>query len=57
MLRLSKRNENGRNFNPSPGFSSGVMGAMTLVGNVTGAGIGFFFPVSTNIKHVISRLA
>lgn len=28
------------------GFSSGVMGAMTLVGNVTGALIGFFFPVS-----------
>ncbi|XP_073234695.1 uncharacterized protein [Porites lutea] len=26
------------------GFSSGVMGAMTLVGNVTGALIGFFFP-------------
>ncbi|XP_048578947.1 uncharacterized protein LOC116613951 isoform X2 [Nematostella vectensis] len=26
------------------GFSSGVMGAMTLVGNVTGAGIGLFFP-------------
>lgn len=26
------------------GFSSGVMGAMTLVGNVTGAILGFFFP-------------
>ncbi|XP_031552180.1 uncharacterized protein LOC116289408 [Actinia tenebrosa] len=26
------------------GFSSGVMGAMTLVGNVTGAAIGLFFP-------------
>lgn len=31
------------------GFSSGVMGAMTLVGNVTGAIIGFFFPVSIKL--------
>ena len=29
-----------------PGFSSGMMGAMTLLGNITGAAIGFFFPVS-----------
>jgi len=33
------------------GFSSGVMGAMTLVGNVTGALIGFFFPVS--VKNTV----
>ena len=33
------------------GFSSGVMGAMTLCGNVAGAIIGFFFNVSTGVAE------
>lgn len=37
------------------GFSSGVMGAMTLVGNVTGALIGFFFPVSIYFAQLINQ--
>ncbi|KAK3750931.1 hypothetical protein QZH41_015019 [Actinostola sp. cb2023] len=41
LLNLLMQREDSRG---NIGFSSGVMGAMTLVGNVTGAAIGLFFP-------------
>ena len=37
------------------GFSSGVIGAMTLLGNVSGATVGVFFTVSSFFHFLLDR--